>query len=250
MRLRALAFTAVLLCGCAPDAPVAPRSDEPMVYVVLTRDSLVAADPYFPDDVRLTAVVATTGVPWEFEFRVAEQFEMRRASDGRRFAWVAAPTAPGGAHLDRGAMPYRGNYALEEHATDEGLGRGDLQPGERYLLTIETGGRTLTGETVLPERPSPVVVQRSPAIVIAWPRTAGAAMYLVSYGYLQWQPAGTDTSYVLPRLEGPQPAEVRVMAVDENWAAFFRDPALTSSGITGGNGLFGATAEARLMLSP
>lgn len=250
MSLRRLPLAALVLCACAPEAPVAVRSDEPAVYVVLTRDPLAPADPYFPDDARLTAVVATTGVPWEFEFRDAERFEMRRASDGRRFAWVAVPTARGGGFAGRGAVPYRGNYALEEEATDSGLGRRDLQAGERYLLTIDTEGRTITGTAVIPEQPRPVVVRRSPATVIAWPRAAGAALYLVTYGHVQWQPASADTSHVLPRLEGPQPLEVRVMAVDANWAAFFRDPSLTAAGIAGGNGLFGATAEARLQLGP
>lgn len=250
MTRRWIGLAATLLAGCGTDDVVVPRSDEPAVYLVLTRDSLVPADPSNIDDARLTAVVATTGVPWAFEFRQAESFVMRRASDGSAFAWSPL-AATGPMDLTRPyAMPLRGNYVLEETPTAAGLGRRDLRPGVRYTLSVSTGGRVITGQAVLPDRPQPVFVDHPTQPMVSWPRAAGAAMYVVSYGYRVWDRASADTFYVLPRLEGSQPTHVRVMAVDENWAAFYRDQTLMSAGITGGNGLFGATAEGVVAVSP
>lgn len=208
--------------GCSSDRGLVVRTNEPMLYVSLSRHGMG------PQDTIVAAVLGTTGVPTRFEYRDAEQFEMRRLSDGRRFAWVKQD-------LDSTArsryLPAHPNFVLASAATPLGLGREDLSPGERYELQIVSKGRTIDGWTTIPGVPEPIVREQDGAIVVAWPPVTAAAAYIV-YGKIS-----QDTFYVLGRPGESIPEAIAVTAIDTNYFRFASDPAVTAAGLSGAFGL-------------
>jgi hypothetical protein len=242
-----VAISAAVACGDA--RALSPRTDEPMLYVVLTPDSLVAPETL------LTALLATTATPEHVEFRSAEQFVMRRAVDGAVFDWHGVPPDDIGPDGRPRYVPLGGNYALSEQATSNGLGRADLRPGETYLLDVSTGGRLLLGSTTIPERPAPAIQDGGATRTVVWPRAKGAAMYLLQIDTDTYRDVVvTDTSYVLR--EDLAPASVpeiphfRITAVDSNWARYMSDSSVAAAGISGGYGLVGAMVSAEIPIPP
>jgi hypothetical protein len=235
------------LVSCDAGAPLIARSEEPMLYVILTPDTLT------PPGTALTALLATTGKPVSLELRSAEQFIMRRTSDGGRFAWREVETTAAGRDGRPLYTPSGGNYLLPEHAGADGLGRENLSPGATYTIEVETLGRLLTGSVAMPARPVPSLIQDGEHRRVVWPRVSGAALYLLQIDTDdQRNVTVRDTFYVLhddlDALSLPLTPRFRVTAVDSNWARFTGDSTVTSAGIRGGYGLFGAFVSAELEL--
>jgi len=238
------------LAGCGAGDPLTPASPEPFLYLVLST-ARPAALPQ-PDSL-LSAVLMTTGTPLRSEYRTAEQFAMRRVSDGASFAWSARGlTGPAPATYQFVTLAGAGNYLLADTAGAAGLGRQDLAPGETYTLRIDTDGRTVEGRVTVPGRPVPSLVRRGDRTFAVWPRTAGAAAYLVD-GETEGRGAVvlTDTAYVLlyDRRDGtPANPAVRVTALDANLFRYMSDSTLERAGLTGGYGVFGAVSTGVLLV--
>ncbi len=241
------AISILALAACDADKALMTRTDEPMVYVVLTPDA--PAQP----ETALTAVVATTATPLQLEYRSAERFLMSRSSDGMQFAWravAATQTTPDGRPL---TTPIGGNYMLSERAGADGLGRLDLTPGVSYSLDVLTLGRRVTGAVTIPERPVPTLVERGGKRFVEWSRSRGAARYLLQVD-TDGQGTATvnDTFYVLrDDLEPaalPARPRIRITAVDSNWWLYISDSTVTTAGLSGAYGLFGALVSAELDL--
>jgi hypothetical protein len=198
----------------------------------------------------LRAVLATTATPVRVEYRSADAFVMRRASDGALFDWREDATA------SAVYTPFGGNFVLAESASTVGLGRNALTPGETYTLEVRSIGRTITGRTTIPARPQPVVIERPDRTrVVEWPRVATAAMYLVDTEseLREFQHEIVDTFFVLPddRPETPGvPQRFRITAVDSNWFRFMRDSSTVAAGLEGAYGLFGAMSRTVTNLPP
>src|SRR5688572_4281081 len=96
------------------------------------------------------ALLLTVGSPTSSNYLVAQQFEMRRVSDGAVFTWVdmgqrgKAPVDPANAAL------HNGNYALPDSAAGTSLGAFDIQPNEAYELEILVDGQTIQGLVSVP----------------------------------------------------------------------------------------------------
>jgi len=198
-------------------------------------------------------VVATTATPLQLEYRSVERFLMSRGSDGMRFAWraiAATQTTPDGRPL---TTPIGGNYMLSERAGTDGLGRFDLVPGESYALDILTLGQRVTGSVNIPERPVPRLAERGGRRFVEWSRSRGAAKYLLQVDTdVQGTATVSDTFYALrDDLEsGALPARprIRITAVDSNWWRYVSDSTVTTAGVSGAYGLFGALVSAELDL--
>lgn len=237
------------LSACEPSAPLARRTSEPILTLVLTPDTLV------PPDSQITALLATTGTPLLAEYRVAEQFRMTRVRDGAMFDWRLLPTRKGPPELLRGSVPFGGNYGLAEEPRSGLLGRRDLLPGDSYELDVASGGRIIRGAVTIPARPQLVLIATSGTRRVLWPRVPGAELYVLS---IETDVLGSvttrDTQYVLREDREPSgpasPAFVRVTALDPNWARFMSDSSITSAGVTGAYGVFGAVTTASIMIPP
>jgi hypothetical protein len=244
-----MALSTLCVAACDGGAALVTRTEEPMLYVVLSPDAPA------PPESALTAVVATTATPIQLEYRSAERFLMQRVSDGASFAWrevAVTQTTPDGRPL---TTPIGGNYMLNERAGVGGLGRADLVPGESYALDILTLGRRVTGSVTIPERPVPSVVQRAGKRLVEWSRSRGAAMYLLQLDTdVQGTATVSDTFYVLrDDLEPaalPAKPRVRITAVDTNLWRYTGDSTVTSAGVRGGYGLVGALVSVEVELPP
>lgn len=232
---------ALLLLGCESTAPLINRTDEPVLNLVLTVGDLVSTET------TVTALLATTGTPTQLEFRTAERFSMRRASDGAVFAWqeVSMPGLPNG--LPR-LVPSGGNYQLAPRATSAGLGRDSLLAGQRYVLDIMSLGRLITGEVIVPPRPIPRARRTATGWLISWPPVSGSAAYEVAFvanGGLYSHTRTTDTVFAAP----PGTARYRITALDPSLYGFTSDSTIVRAGLRGSYGLFGAASSTIIELS-
>jgi hypothetical protein len=222
--------------ACHSD-PVVPSSQEPMLYVILTPDSLQG----FQTDLR--ALLALTGTPEEVTYLTADHFIMRRSSDGARFDWQEDVTPR------HDYIPFGGNYVLAESASVRGLGRRDLAAGETYSVDVSVNGRSIAGSVTIPPLAAPVIVERSNGIrVVQWPRLTAAGRYMLEVETdIMHSQSTTDTQYVLredvpPEFLSPK-AYFRITAFDTNWVRYQNDRSLVRAGIVGAYGLFGASSS-------
>ncbi|MCY7379017.1 MAG: hypothetical protein LH467_06720 [Gemmatimonadaceae bacterium] len=218
-----------------------------MLYVMLTPDALT------PPETALTALLATTGTPVAVELRSAEQFTMRRTSDGSRFAWREVEASRTGRDGRPRYAPSGGNYLLAERASVAGLGRENLSAGSTYTIEVATQGRLITGSVTIPARPVPSLVQEANRRRVVWPRAAAAALYLLEIDTAVVRSVTVrDTFYVLhddrDSLSLPPIPKFRLTAVDSNWSRFMSDSTVTSAGLRGAYGLFGAFTSVELEL--
>lgn len=226
--------------GCGGDAIVAPRPD-PFLYVVLNQRTFVA-DPQ-------RAFLLTVGSPATSDYRVAEQFEMRRVTDGAVFVWQdkgqrgLAPVRADGASL------FDGNYALPDYASGTSLGARDIQAGDGFNLTVRTGGVTIRGSVTVPSPFALTLESQGSARVVKWPRVADAGGYSVEVGGITAPAFQTDTAFTLPPLRGSI-REVRVKALDQNLSRYLSDTQVRRAGIDAGYGVFGAVTVATLSVPP
>jgi hypothetical protein len=234
------------LTGCA-EQPLVVRTDEPMLLVVLTPDTLSEADTL------VAALLGTTGTPLSFEYRVAEHFSMRRASDDAPFVWreIDIRGGDGPSYFPRGP-----NYGLAPAASAAGLGRADLVPGETYALEVATSGRVITGSTTIPARPRLVVRQRTDGRrVVEWQRDPGVGLYVVNADTDRVPNQETADTFFVLRDDMPDdllPAQprFRITASDTSRARYLVKPEVTSAGLVGAYGLFGAMIGASIDLPP
>jgi hypothetical protein len=232
-----------LTAGCNTDLPHAVRSEEPIINLVLTPDSVEGTF-----ETGLHALLATTATPAELEFRSADRFVMRRATDGALFDWREDPNPRG----TNGSFFIGGNYVLAESAGPAGLGRRDLAAGETYTLEVSTFGRLITGRVTIPARPQPRLVERSDGHrVVEWRRVTAAGEYdlVVDTDFIR-EHTTIDTFYVL-RDDAPRPeAHFRITAKDTNLVNYLRDAAVLRVGVQGAYGVFGAMSSAVIDLPP
>ena len=236
---------AVLPGACSWDEPLVPTSDAPFLYLVLNQRSSSYYGSVEPQQLALLLTVASPLEP--MPYRSAERFEMRRASDGRRFGWQALPVGS----IDPGTAEsvglHMGNYHLPDSATTAGLGAADLRPGESYELEIETEGVVVRGKVTIPAAFTARVEVRDGRRIVTWPSVPGAGGYVVGAHPYSREPQ-PDTFYVVPPDSPPGP--MTITAVDPNLYRYLTDENLGRSGIDAGYGVFGAISVAWVDLPP
>ena len=241
-----LALASAAVSGaCSWDEPLVPTSDAPFLYLVLNQRSSSYYGSVEPQQLALLLTVASPLEP--MPYRSAERFEMRRASDGRRFGWQALPVGS----IDPGTAEsvglHMGNYHLPDSATTAGLGAADLRPGESYELEIETEGVVVRGKVTIPAAFTAKVEVRDGRRIATWPSVPGAGGYLVG-AYPYSREPQCDTFYVVPADSPPGP--MTITAVDPNLYRYLTDENLGRSGIDAGYGVFGAISVAWVDLPP
>jgi hypothetical protein len=247
---------AALVCaGCDAAGPMPPFDETPTIGVLITRGPPPRTFGFgsSPADSGLYGHLLVTGTPIQSPYLRAERFEMRRLSDGARFAWRAIDPP-------RDVVPTVGpdeigNYFLPRSSSAAGLGSDSIAEGELYELVAEAGAHRITGRTRVPGK---IEFVREPAdgdSIVRWRRTPGAAAYLVNLFPILMKPAD-DTLIVIyrsPPLPGQPPLPplvVRVFALDSNYAAFAGDVRVDRAGVTGAWGVFGSFAWADVELPP
>ena len=239
-RLASLLGTAVGAVACGGDGAIVPARPDPFLYLVLNQR---AGGPDPALDQR--ALLLTVGSPAVSDYRVAERFEMHRARDRVMFAWRDLGRR-GQAPVDAAnAALLNGNYGLPDAATDGGLGALDIRPGERYDLTVETGGVTIRGSVTVPAAFTLTLERRGTDRVLTWPHVDGADSYSVEIGGVTAAKVQTDTAFTL----APVPAagaEASVKALDANLSRYVADKRAARAGIDAGYGVFGAISVATL----
>lgn len=260
LKSRVLALAIVVMAtaslpGCSPEESLLGSSDEPAVYVILSRDKASYSPTGVPvTDSAMYALVVSLGSPLRSRYRDVELFTMRRVLDGAELAWVEFPRS--GDVRPRGGTIMQvdvGNWILSETRVGSRLGRDSLTDGTHYELEVMTEGRSIAGSAVLPGTPSIEFVESAEGTVAHWPSATGAAAYWVVADTDGAATLTLDTLYVLKRNlpPGPQPPGppyIRVIAIDANLHAMLTDTLLYRSGVQGGYGVFGATSSARRVI--
>lgn len=245
---RALIFRCTLVAAlftaaCASEEPLVPASDAPFLYLVL--NERVPAD-YDSLHGRRLAPLLTVASPLEpMPYRTAQRFEMRRASDGRRFDWRAYAGLVENPGTEESIDVGYGNYHRPDSATAAGLGAADLRPGETYALETETEGVVIRGAATIPAEFAATVEVRDGRRIVTWPRVPGAGGYLVGACPYPLEPQ-RDAVYAVPRDAAAGPPFIT--AVDANLYRFRTDEDAGRAGIDAGYGVFGAISVASVEL--
>ena len=235
-----LVIAATAPVACAGDEVVVPESEAPYLYLVLNFRTLWTYGAV--DEQHQLALLLTTGPAiGASEYRTAEHFHMRRASDGARFDWRGHPELASRMAPDPPEL-LNANYHLPETSGLDGLGADSILPGETYTLEIETGGVTLRGEATVPADFTVSVATRDGRRIAEWPRVEGASGYFVGV-YPHPSEMQTDTFFVIPE-DVPAGESVRVQALDANLFRYITDDRLGRAGIDAGFGVFGAVSSA------
>jgi hypothetical protein len=234
-----------------------PDFDETPSVAVLITPELPPLSPFPlgappPPDSGLYATLVTTGTPVESPYLRAERFEMRRVSDGARFAWRPFPT-------ERDVVGFfpegLGNYFLPPSPNAQGLGSDSIAAGAAYELIVESGAYRITGRTLIPGRVEFTRATTDGDSIVRWHRTAGAAAYVFSGEFSGELWLIADTAAVLRRRtafpgEPTRREFLRVFALDSNRAAMRSDFRVSRAGISGGWGFFGSFTWADVELAP
>lgn len=250
-RCHAAIGLAILLGACESAAPLLGSSPEPALYLVLSREPDFDAPPLEPVTGDLFALLVTMGTPEHSIYRSAEQFVMRRVSDGAVFDWTSVPRSGTASPVHGGLLQAdAGNWRLPWAGTGGRLGRDSLVSGESYELQVETEGRTIVGKVEIPSTPTIEFEHVDGVTRVHWARSTGAVAFWVIID--TESPAALlteDTVYVLrrnvPADDRPDPPFVRVIAIGPNLLAIANDTLVLQSGLTGAFGVFGATSTAR-----
>jgi hypothetical protein len=178
---------------------------------------------------------------------------MRRRSDGAVFGWRALGRT-GQFQLDPVSAPVKeiANFELPWSGSGGGLGRGDLVGGEAYEIQIVTDGVVIDGATTLPTTPV-IVFDAGSTDLIEWSSPSGALGFdLVVDTDAPSRVLTTDTSYLLkrnvPSTQIPTGPRFYLSALDVNAWNFQSDSTLTSGGLRGAIGLFGAVSRASVRI--
>ncbi|HEU5175028.1 MAG TPA: hypothetical protein VFT96_09760 [Gemmatimonadaceae bacterium] len=221
-----------LITGCEATPIVVPDSQEPFVYLVLDP---TARDRVVTNDRTQYAAVLTTRTPLQSPCRSVQRFDMHASGETMPFGWRIAgecftgPTSILDQFTDSCCH-------LPEVAGTDSLGAVDLEYGETYLIEIETEGRVVRGRATLPADFQVVLVQRNGQRWLTWPRVVGAGGYQVrlSGGETRFL---SDTMLLVAHSDG---VAGFVSAFDDNLYRYVTDEELTSSGVEGAFGVFGA----------
>jgi hypothetical protein len=243
VRTLRLSCIAPLLLGAACDAgnPNPPFDYTPSVVLLLGRDPLPIADA----DSTLLAFLVTTGTPGSSPYLVADQFTMRRVSDGMVFDWTAIAPPRDTLAVWVPFASKAGNYALAWNGSANRGGRADVTISEEYELTIDAGSQHISGRTHIPGR-----VQFLPPMnndsTVRWHKVPGAGSYLVGLDSTCCVAPIGDTvfnvrNYLRPNPYGtPAATSITIVAVDSNYTAFFIRSQAGSAGLVGAHGVFGS----------
>jgi hypothetical protein len=252
-RLSVYASAALVTVGCHAAEPLPQFDETPAVTLVTTPE--IPTRPRPPGaparpDSGLFATLVTTGTPVRSPYLRAERFEMRRVSDGARFAWRPFPTQEDFV----GYAPRElGNYFLPRTTSAAGLGWDSIVPGTVYELAIDAEAFRLVGRTRMPGRVELVRAPTDGDSVVRWRSAPGAAVYGVGGGDIYAVRRIADTAAVIlrgPPFLGESPNIVSVFAYDSNYAAFRGDVRTSQAGISGGWGVFGSYTSAERELPP
>jgi hypothetical protein len=244
---RAVSVAVVLIgVGCDATGPVPEFDETPNLALLITRGPPASKHGFLIDS-GLYATLVTTGTPIRSPYVHAERFEMRRLSDGARFAW--RPVEPPAEAILAAGPRASGNYFLPRTAVGAELGSDSIAEGESYEVVVELGPHRITGRTRVP---GPVELVREPAdgdSIVRWRRASGAAAYMLDL-FVDYRP--TEDTFAVVRRAPPFPGEpalkLRVFALDSNYAAFRSDRRVSRSGITGAWGVFGSFSWADMEL--
>jgi hypothetical protein len=250
--LSAFAGAALVGLACRAAEPFPQFDETPAVTLIITPEipprPLPPGAPAGPDS-GLFATLITTGTPVRSPYLRADRFEMRRVSDGARFAWRPFPTQDDFVGY---APRERGNYFLPRTTSAAGLGWDSIAPGTVYELAIDAGVFRLVGRTRMPDRVEFVSEPTDGDSIVRWRSAPGAAVYGVSGDtYILRRIA--DTAVVIFRstpLPEQTPNIISVVAADSNFAAFGRDFRVSNAGVSGGWGVFGSYTLAEKELPP
>jgi len=255
--LRTLVFHlgAALACvGCDAAGPMPPFDEAPTIAVLITPGPPPPAFGFgsAPADSGLFGHLLVTGTPVRSPYLRADRFEMRRLSDGARFAWRAID--PPREAVPTAGPDQVGNYFLPRSANAAGLGSDSIAEGEQYELVAEAGQHRIVGRTRVPAKVEFVREPTDGDSIVRWRRTAGAAAYLINLFPLL---KPIDDTLIVIRLPPPVPGApprpsilIRVFALDSNYAAFAADVRAERAGVTGAWGVFGSFSWADTELAP
>jgi hypothetical protein len=249
----------VLAAGCH-DVPIfGSTPHEPAVYVVLMREIAVNELEGTLGDSSLFGLVANLGSAYDIQYRPVEQLSLTRRADGAEFDWTYLPRTGGFDNLLSSGVDLvaEGNLRLPWNGTAGRLGRDSIAGGEIVDLLLETGGRLVTGSTMIPTKPTITILESGGVTTMYWARSIGAARYFVTaptdrvgfFGYFTG-----DTSHVIKRdatWSGvPATPYFTVVALDSNLVAYRADSTVRRAGIVGAAGVFGAMATDRVPNPP
>jgi hypothetical protein len=239
--------------GCDATGPVPDFDETPTVALLITPAPPLPLHAETRLDSGLFATLVTTGTPIRSPYLRADHFEMRRLSDGARFAWRAIDP-PGDAIPAMGPRSM-GNYFLPRSGSTGFLGSDSIAEGGVYELVAQAGRHQIIGRTRVPGK---IEFVREPAdgdSIVRWRSAVGAALYLFGGDLFYGARRIADTAIVVSR-RPPRPGEpsfpevIQVFAVDSNYAAFRSDLRASQAGISGGWGVFGSYTSAELELPP
>lgn len=236
------AFLAMALLSACERTPTLVRAQRDVtVYAVISPSGTAS-----PADSGLYALVALQEGPFDGRYLTATSFSMERVSDGGAFAWQwvgREGSLP--ATINNGFSMGDGNYRLALSAAPGSLARNDLQPGDSVALTITLSDRVVVGRIRVPSLPTPTLLTAGDSVVAVWPRDAHAGVYLVESEsenrFFSFQ-SDTSVRLALDRPADQRPATIylRVFALDSAYTRYLQNLSLTSAGLSGALGLFGA----------
>jgi hypothetical protein len=227
--------------ACDATSPLPDFDETPTVALLITTGP-VSRFIGSAADSGLRATIVTTGTPVWSPYLRADRFEMRRLSDGARFAWryVEPPENGVGVVLP----PISGNYFLPRRADPTGLGSDSITPGTVYELLAEAGSDRVEGRTRVPAAVEFVRAPTDGDSIVRWRHSAGAATYRFEFsGFVEEARLIDDTVLVVRGASlspAAPPTVIRVFALDSNYAAFRSDFRAGRAGISGGWGVFGS----------
>lgn len=228
------------LWACGDGDVVLPRVDEPFLYLVLnerTRDAAISGTE--GQHALLMTVESVLESP---VFRSASRFDLREASDTVPFGWHQYEVAG----LTVGSYPalsIKGwNFFLADSVAVGRRPAGDLEPGRSYSLTIETGGVTIRGTTVIPDTFSVDAIEGDGVRRLVWPSVSGAGGYRIEAENREVR-LQEDTVWAVP--DDLRLPDVTVVALDSNLFRYSVESQLPRAGIDAGLGVFGAISTGR-----
>lgn len=239
-----LALLAVCLgtSACQDPAVIDPALDEPFLYLILNERTTT----FFVEPFRVQqAFLLTPGAPSQPPvYRGAESFEMQRLSDGATIAWQAhsAAETASGEVVPRfpGLAWSEANFYVPASPGGAHLGDEGIAPGQRYSLSIRTGGVVLEGIVRVPDSLNARIQDENGRAVVYWPEVGGAAGYWVTVQDGRWYSLQDANRYAVPD-EAATGSPIVVRAVDPALWLYLTEPETARAGFEGdGYGVFGA----------
>ena len=233
--------TAVLAAGlvaiaCAGEVTL-PRDEEPFLYLILNEQVVFGSDTLAQPALLLEQIRPDSVV-----YLTAENFEMRRVSDGASFGWRNEFLTRGDPFdLLQHPKPVDSNYLLTDSTSGSQLGIRSIEPGASYELRVDTKVGEIRGSVTIPDTFSVRLQRTDSGPRAVWQRVEGAAGYAVSGLPEAEMVLQEDTSIAVSQ----DHASVTVWALDPQAFRYVANPNAGQAGIEGGLGVFGAVQGAR-----